>query len=61
MNGYVYTKNEESVSEKRLGGSSDFDEWANQVVTEIKTHRLRFGKAPVAANASATIAQRPRT
>lgn len=52
MNSYVYTKNGKSVREKRLGGSSDFDEWANQVVAALKTHRLQFGESAGQASPS---------
>ena len=38
----MYTANTERVSKKRLDARLDFDEWANQVVAAVKTHRLRF-------------------
>jgi hypothetical protein len=41
----VYTGNTEWVSKERLDARSGFDEWANQVVAAVKTHRLRFGES----------------
>ena len=45
MDSDVYTANTEWVSKKRLDARLDFDEWANQVVAAVKTHRLRFGES----------------
>jgi hypothetical protein len=45
MGSDVYTGNTERVSKKRLDARLDFDEWANQVVAAVKTHRLRFGES----------------
>ena len=41
----MYTANTEWVSKMRLDARLDFDEWANQVVAAVKTHRLRFGES----------------
>ena len=45
MGSDVYTGNTEWVSKERLAARSGFDEWANQVVAAVKTHRLRFGES----------------
>jgi hypothetical protein len=42
---YVYAMDRERVSKKSLDTRSDFDEWANQVVAALKTHRLHFGES----------------
>jgi len=45
MGSDVYTGNTEWVSKKRLDARLDFDEWANQVVAAVKTHRLRLSES----------------
>ena len=52
MNSYVYAMDRERVSKKRLYAQSDFDEWANQVVAALKTHRLQFGESAGQASPS---------
>ena len=45
MISYVYAMDRERVSKKRLDARSDFDEWANQVLATVKTHRLHFAES----------------
>jgi hypothetical protein len=52
MNSYVYAMDRERVSKKRLDARSDFDEWANQVVAALKTHRLQFAESAGQASPS---------
>jgi hypothetical protein len=54
----VYTRKGESVSKERLDARSDFDEWANQVVAAVKTHRSRFGASASEAPAQSRIGLR---
>jgi hypothetical protein len=46
MISYVYAMDRDRVSKKRLDARSDFSEWANQVVSAVKTHRLHFAESP---------------